>query len=92
MEIVIILLGIAAFIGFMFFRLKSKINNFTNGKTYEDYKNDYPGFIKEGKAYCHKCNTHEIFVKQVGSTPQSILNSHICRNCGTELYRSRISA
>ena len=89
MEGLLFVLAVIGFIVYMAFKTLSQIKNFTIGKTHEDYKINYPDSIREGKVYCYNCNTHDIFMKQVGSTPKSALNSHICRNCGTELFRSK---
>lgn len=82
--------------GFIFVGLKvadglSKISTFTDGKSYEDYKEEHPDFVRKGKIFCYHCDTHDIYLNKAGHTPSSQLNSHVCRNCGTELYRSKIT-
>ena len=81
---------VVALIIYMIFIIKRQMDHFTDGRSYEDYKIKHPTHVKDGKVYCFKCNTHDIFLKQVGNTTRMILNSHVCRNCGIELYRSKM--
>lgn len=64
------------------------MTTFTKGRSFEDYAKEYPGHIQNGKVKCYKCGANAVFVRRVGNSLTAILNSHVCRHCGTELYRS----
>ena len=67
------------------------ITTFTKGRSFEDYKKEHPGHVQNGKVKCYKCGANAVFVRRVGNGLATILNSHVCRHCGTELYRSETS-
>jgi hypothetical protein len=87
----IFIFGVFAFIITKVVKMFSTIKNFTNGKTIDDYKAKYPDCFKDGKVLCSNCKTNNIWLKEVGKTPSSLLHSHVCRQCGAELYRSIIT-
>ncbi|MDH2916379.1 MAG: hypothetical protein PXX77_05810 [Gallionella sp.] len=72
-------------IGFFFYRAFKK---HSSTPTFDDYRNNYPELVKDGKITCHKCSGKDIFVKTIGKTPTSLLNHHLCKTCGTTLFRS----
>lgn len=65
--------------------------NFLNKKTITDYRLSHPESF-EGKKFkaCHNCGDRSIWVKQMGTTRYGIHNQHICRTCGTALWRSNL--
>jgi len=66
-----------------------KITTFTNGRSFDDYKRLHGNHVKNGKVSCHSCGSSSIYLRKVGNSLTNILNSHVCRQCGTELYRSK---
>lgn len=56
------------------------------GKTLDDFKEQYPESFKNGQfSSCPYCNEKSIWVKTVDDKKQS----HGCRICGKELWRSK---
>lgn len=83
--------GIFAFIISRVIKMSGIVKNFTTGKTIDDYKASHPECTtSDGKVLCFSCKTNNIWLKEVGKTPSSLLHSHVCRQCGIELYRSVI--
>jgi hypothetical protein len=60
----------------------------TSLPTFDQYRSNHPELVKDGKIACHKCSGNDIFVKTIGHTPTSLLNHHLCKTCGTTLFRS----
>ena len=58
--------------------------------TFEDYRRRYPQFVSlKGGVRCFKCNSSNVYLwwfygPGAGWGPKK----HICRGCGTDLYRS----
>jgi hypothetical protein len=69
-------------IGFFIFRGLKKHYSIP---TFDDYCNAHSELVKDGKITCYKCSGNDIFVKPVGN---SLLNHHLCKTCGTTLFRS----
>jgi ribosomal protein S27E len=61
----------------------------TKGKSFTDYKNSYPECVGFNRVNCYQCNHNQLVLKRIGYNLISIINSHICQHCGTELYRSK---
>jgi hypothetical protein len=59
------------------------------GRTFAEYKSHHPNAFQDGKVKCYNCDSDDILLRPLGSSLFSIRNSHICRQCGTELYRSK---
>jgi hypothetical protein len=72
-------------IGFFFVRGFMK---HTSTPTFDEFRGRNPELVKDGKICCPKCAGNDVFVKEVGKTPTSLLNHHICKTCGTTLFRS----
>lgn len=66
-----------------------KTLSFTNGRTFDDYKNNHGANVKNGRVTCYSCGSSSIYLRRAGNSLINILNSHVCRQCGTELYRSK---
>ncbi len=76
---------------YLFFRMfRGAKNKYANIPTFLEYKEDNPECIKDRKVSCLHCGGNNIFLKQVGKTPKTILNVHVCKTCGETLYRSSI--
>jgi hypothetical protein len=78
-------LAVLVGVGYLIFSLFKKHFSIP---TFDNYRSKYPDLVKDGKIKCHKCSGSDIFVKEVGNTPTSILNHHLCKTCGTTLFRS----
>ncbi len=74
-----------AVIAFFVFRAFQK---HASTPTFDTYRSTHPELVKDGKIICHKCAGTDIFVKEIGKTPTSLLNHHMCKTCGTTLFRS----
>ena len=72
-------------IGFFFIK---GLKKHASTPTFDEYRSKNSELVKDGKIFCHKCSGTDIFVKEVGKTPVSLLNHHICKTCGTTLFRS----
>jgi hypothetical protein len=68
-------------------------HDFLVNKSLGDYRSNNPrSFDKNGKfVSCGACGGSQIWVKRLGSTRHGIHNSHICKQCGTELWRSNLT-
>lgn len=71
-------------VSFLLFRRYKK---HTSLPTFDDYRSSHSELVKDGKITCYKCSGNDIFVKTVGGTPISLLNHHMCKTCGTTLFR-----
>tara|TARA_R110002167_G_C12631154_1_gene647592 strand:- start:912 stop:1283 length:372 start_codon:yes stop_codon:yes gene_type:complete len=66
--------------------------NFLTGRTRADYLESNPDSFSNGKfKSCHQCGEKSVYLKQLGNTKHGIHQGHICRGCGTELWRSNLS-
>jgi len=61
---------------------------FTQGKALTDYLAAHPECRTSLGVKCCHCGSASIFIRKAGQLPTKVLNSHICRVCGQELYRS----
>lgn len=77
--IALIVIGFFIFRGFM---------KHASTPTFDQFLSRNPDLVKDGKISCPKCSGKDIFVKEIGKTPTSLLNHHICKTCGTTLFRS----
>lgn len=57
--------------------------------TFEGYKQLHPSHIRNGRVSCYSCGGAGVTIRRIGNGLGYILNSHVCRQCGTELYRSK---
>jgi hypothetical protein len=80
----------------LLFRNHLRINkygrSFLSGSTLQDYRTKYPdSFDRNGKFIrCHSCSGSQIWIKQAGNTKYGLHQSHVCRQCGQELWRSNL--
>jgi hypothetical protein len=51
-----------------------------------------PSCVRGGNVTCRSCGASNIYLRRRGNGFLYILNSHVCRQCGTELYRSKTRA
>lgn len=56
----------------------------------DDYKRRHPECVKNGRVRCYRCGSASIYLYRWGYGPGWITNLHLCRQCGTNLYRSTI--
>ncbi|WP_346352102.1 hypothetical protein N2M06_07505 [Oceanimonas sp. AH20CE76] len=74
-----------------FFDLIGAGKHFLEDMELSDYRKKHPQQFKGGKFIgCHNCGNNSIYMKQVGNTSYGIHHSHICRQCGQELWRSNM--
>ncbi|MEW6645818.1 MAG: hypothetical protein AB1450_01290 [Pseudomonadota bacterium] len=59
--------------------------------SFDDYKRKYPKHVSEGKVGCYNCGARDIHIQVAETSPRSRTNVHICRQCGSELYRSKVT-
>jgi hypothetical protein len=57
-------------------------------RTLEAYLKCHPDCLEHGRVICYRCRISSIWMKQYGVYPGGVLHSHICRQCGEELYQS----
>lgn len=57
------------------------------GKALDDYRNHKDAVIN-GRIHCINCGSNNIWMKELKTTMSYSYNSHICKECGTELYRT----
>ncbi|AOO64793.1 hypothetical protein [Sulfurospirillum halorespirans] len=88
---VIVLIGVIALLIIVMNRFYTKqIEHMADECTLKEYEQRYPHLVRHGKVYCYHCNTSNIYMKQIAFTYHYLIHSHICRHCGTELYRSKM--
>lgn len=65
---------------------------FTEQRTMQDYQHRYPSSFDANGRFreCHECGANSIFMKERGFTSYGTHHSHLCRQCGTELWRSTL--
>jgi hypothetical protein len=56
--------------------------------TFDRYKTENPDCIKNDKTTCNQCGGDQIFIRVLEHRVGGEVNSHVCRNCGKELYCS----
>ena len=57
--------------------------------TLQDYLREHPDCKVSGGVKCCHCGGRGVYLRTVGRGIGAVLNSHVCRTCGRELYRSR---
>lgn len=72
----------------VFLIIVKTIRNYQTIPTFDQYKTAHPGLVVKGKVTCVHCGGNQLYLKQAGNLGTRILNLHICRTCGTSLYRS----
>jgi len=66
--------------------------HFTDGHSLEDYRKAHPRSFGQDGTYlkCHNCGGRGIQMKQFRRTIYGVHHSHVCRQCGLELWRSTL--
>lgn len=54
----------------------------------DSYIERYPDCYRNSKVYCHTCGGSSIWMMTRSYSPFHVTHSHVCRQCGIELYRS----
>jgi hypothetical protein len=80
-------LGVGAFIATFYWT-----RNWDKGRGLAEYKTANPNCARGSNVTCHSCGAANIYLRRNGGGFGYILNSHVCRQCGTELYRSKTRA
>jgi hypothetical protein len=57
-------------------------------RTLESYIKKHPGCYQHGRISCYRCGAGSIWMKQYRAYPGRVIHSHVCRQCGVELYQS----
>ena len=65
---------------------------FLEGHSLADYVRAHPeGFRADGSfARCHVCGGRQFWAKRVSKTAYGTHYSHVCRQCGCELWRTTL--
>ena len=80
----LILLGFVGWKLYGFFKRRGKDD------TLDGYLKRHPDARRNGRLHCHNCDGNSLHVRGLGRTfwSKDVINAHICRQCGTVLYRS----
>ena len=84
MYFVLLFLGIFGYVAY-------KLTIFTKGRSFDDYRQNHPENVANGRVTCYSCGGGDVFLRKAGNSLTSIMNSHVCKQCGSELYRSKTS-
>ncbi len=57
-------------------------------RTLEAYLKRHPDCLQQGRVSCYRCGISSIWMKQYRAYPGGVIHSHVCRQCGVELYQS----
>ena len=57
-------------------------------RTLESYIKNHPGCYQHGRITCYRCGASSIWMKQDHASIGGVIHSHVCRQCGIELYQS----
>jgi hypothetical protein len=57
-------------------------------RTLEAYLKRHPGCLQQGRVTCYRCGASNLWMKQCQAYPGGVIHSHVCRQCGIELYQS----
>lgn len=68
----------------------SSVRKLKSVPSFAEYRENNPEAFKEGKVQCNQCSGWDIFLKEVGRAGSSIINFHVCKSCGSTLYRSKV--
>lgn len=71
------------------FYLINRDKNEGKTPTFDGYTKQYPGLLRNGRVKCKKCGSDSIYIQKCSDILSTMQNEHICRTCGTTLYRSR---
>lgn len=73
---------------FAYFLYKG-IKKFDEGMTFENYIRKHPECFKDGKVSCFNCGSTNIHLRTLGHLITTTVNSHVCRSCGIEVYKTQ---
>lgn len=85
-------IAIFAIIVSVFLYQARRFKTFTTGRSFEDYKREHAANVSAGRVTCFQCGGNSLYLRNRGRGFGRVLNSHVCRQCGTELYRSFTSS
>jgi hypothetical protein len=87
--VILAVLAVAVIVSAIVFsnlKVSGKLNRLP---TFDGYRQANPGLVGDGKVQCSSCGGAQIFVRREGSLLSGVVNLHVCRVCGTNLYRSK---
>lgn len=101
LDVLVILFGVAVFYFLVivpaYFILQHRRRrhldrHFTEGHSLEDYRRAHPrSFGRDGGfAGCHNCGGRGIRMDRFATTWKGVHHRHVCRQCGSELWRSTL--
>lgn len=79
---------IAILLAAIFVWLWIKHSKVPPGMTFSDYSKAHPDCVKDGQIRCAHCGGKQVWMRRYASYPSKQVNSHVCKSCGQELYRS----
>ena len=88
LEALILPLGVLMLMALSLYSNVKSGRRYVRGRRFDDYRREHPDSVVKGRALCSKCGDGYIFMRAVFRSITEIHNSHVCRTCGTELYRS----
>lgn len=57
--------------------------------TFDQYQAQHPNLVNNGRVTCRQCGGGSIYLRVAGRSFSGVVtNVHVCRTCGTNLYRS----
>ena len=76
---------------YLFGLSRSQARDFAKGNGLAEYRQEHPDSFRNNRVLCYVCNSESIYIQRAHiENPRSdICNRHVCRQCGTELYRSK---
>lgn len=57
-------------------------------KAFDSYARLHPDCVKDGQVRCANCGGKQIWLRLHAADQTKQINSHVCKGCGHELYRS----
>jgi len=89
----IILLGVTVLVfilifGFVFYKNSKFKIKMSALPTFKEYKANNPELVNNGNVICIECGGAHVYIRISSVQQGKILNTHVCKTCGTNLYRS----
>lgn len=79
---------ITAVIGWFLIKRIFKSLEVQPDQTFEAYIRAHPDCGRNGQVRCVHCGGRQVWLKFCANSWTHRINSHVCKNCGQELYRS----
>ena len=81
-------IGFFALVFFIFSQITKGFRKYKSTPTFAEYSSANPHLVESGKVICSTCGGNQIYVRLVGNVGVKQLNFHVCKTCGSNLYRS----